>query len=336
MQETYGRDLDLNLLRVFVVVANAGSVTRAAASLYLTQPAVSAALRRLSDTVGAPLFVRNGRGLALSQRGERLLQAAQPLLEKLVTATLAPARFDPKTSERTLRIGLSDAMGDWLLAPLLRRLADEAPHMRVITVPVQFRTVGEALASRAADLAITVADELPASIRRQQLLHGGFVCLYDPRHGRLGKRLSERDYFAREHVIVSYNGDLRGIVEDLLHKQRNVRCAVSSFSHIGAIVEGSALLATVPVLVVRHILALRPALRTAELPFAMEGTPVEMLWPAAIDDDDAYLFLREQLVKLAEPLLATTSPPRRSRGPGKPPRDRVAQRGGGPAAPPRD
>ena len=63
MNENYDKDLDLNLLRVFVVVADAGSVTTAADRLYLTQPAVSAALKRLASTVGAPLFVRAGRGI---------------------------------------------------------------------------------------------------------------------------------------------------------------------------------------------------------------------------------------------------------------------------------
>ena len=61
MHGIYEKDLDLNLLRVFVVVAEAGSVTEAASRLYLTQPAVSAALKRLTSTVGAPLFVRAGR-----------------------------------------------------------------------------------------------------------------------------------------------------------------------------------------------------------------------------------------------------------------------------------
>lgn len=69
MPTVYGRDLDLNLLRVFAVVAEAGSVTEAAGRLYLTQPAVSAALRRLTATLGAPLFVRRGRSLVLSSRG---------------------------------------------------------------------------------------------------------------------------------------------------------------------------------------------------------------------------------------------------------------------------
>src|SRR5882724_7585543 len=102
MRENYGRDLDLNLLRVFVVVAEQRSVTAAAARLYLTQPAVSAALRRLTQALGAPLFARQGRGLALTARGEQLLARSRGHLVGLVEAALDPEAFDPRTSERTL------------------------------------------------------------------------------------------------------------------------------------------------------------------------------------------------------------------------------------------
>src|ERR1700759_4756013 len=98
MRANYARDLDLNLLRVFVVVAEQRSVTQAAARLYLTQPAVSAALRRLTPAVGAPLFVRQGRGLALTARGEQLLARSQVHLTALIDAALSPAELDLKTS----------------------------------------------------------------------------------------------------------------------------------------------------------------------------------------------------------------------------------------------
>src|SRR5688572_22664606 len=135
MPKVYGRDLDLNLLRVFAVVAECGSVTEAASRLYLTQPAVSAALRRLTSTVGAPLFSRSGRGLVLTSRGERLRGALHPHLQALVDAALAPPEFDPGTSTRTLRLGLSDTAEVWLLPPLLRVLEREAPRMRVVSLP---------------------------------------------------------------------------------------------------------------------------------------------------------------------------------------------------------
>ena len=298
MQENYGRDLDLNLLRVFAVVADTGSVTVAASRLYLTQPAVSAALRRLTTAVGAPLFVRQGRGLALTSRGERLRASLRPHLQALVDAALGDADFDPATSERTLRIGLSDAAELWLLPELLRVLAREAPRMRVIAVPVQFRTVAAALAT-GLDAALTVADELPATIRRQEVFRGGFVCLFDPRHVKV-RRLRERDYFAHDHVIVSYNGDLRGVVEDMLRKQRRVRCSVPSFASVGALVDGSALIATVPAIVAKHIRTVRPHLRTAALPFQLGTAPAELLWPATSDDDAPGQFVRAKIIEIAK------------------------------------
>jgi LysR family transcriptional regulator, mexEF-oprN operon transcriptional activator len=304
----FGRDLDLNLLRVFAVVAETGAVTEAAKRLYLTQSAVSAALRRLTTAVGAPLFLRSGRGIALTSRGQRLRAGLAAHLGPLVDAALAPATFDPATAERTLRLGLSDSAELWGLPPLLRVLEREAPRIRIIAVPVQFRTVGAELAAGLA-AAITVADELPATIRRERLFYGGFTCLYDPRHAKL-RALTEAEYFARDHVIVSYNGDLRGIVEDLYGKARKVRCSVSSFAHIGAIVDGTAMLATVPELVAVKAVATRPHLRTKRLPSSIkiEGSHAELLWPAATDDDEPCKFVRAKIREIAKAVPGTKRP----------------------------
>lgn len=299
MNPAYERDLDLNLLRVFVVVAEAGSVTGAAQRLYLTQPAVSAALRRLSDAVGAPLFARAGRGLVLTGRGQRLLDLARPHLAALVEAATRATPFELRRAERVVHLGLSDSAEQWLLRPLLARLLAEAPGLKLVVHPVQFRTVGLALANAAVDLAVTVADELPAGVRRAPLFRGGFVALYDPRRRPRG-RLTLPVYLAAQHVIVSYNGDLRGVVEDLLGLRRDVRLSVPSFHGVGPAVDGSPLVATVPVLVAQDILQFYPHLVTAPLPFAVESTAMELLWRAAVDDDPAIDWVRRQISELGQ------------------------------------
>jgi LysR family transcriptional activator of mexEF-oprN operon len=298
MPGVYGRDLDLNLLRVFAVVAETGSVTDAASRLYLTQPAVSAALRRLATTIGAPLFVRRGRGLALTARGTRLQAAIRPHLQELIDAALAPGPFDAATTERTFRLGLSDSAELWLLPRLLRILEREAPGMRIISVPVQFRTVAAALAT-GLDAAVTVADELPSTIRRERLFSGGFVALFDPRQLPI-KRLTEEAYFAADHVIVSYNSDLRGIVEDLLQRRRRIRCSVSSFANIGSIVEDSRLIATIPEMIATQIRVVRPRLRALPLPFKLSGAWSELLWPVTTEDDEACKFMRARIAQVAQ------------------------------------
>jgi LysR family transcriptional regulator, mexEF-oprN operon transcriptional activator len=297
MQGSYGRDFDLNLLRVFAVVADAGSVTEAAKRLYLTQPAVSAALARLTNALETPLFVRKGRGLVLSARGQLLRKDIGPHLGALVDAALAPSVFDPKTSTRTFRIGLSDTAEVWLLPSLLHVLGEQAPKMRIVVTRVQFRTV-EAELGRGLDAAVTVADELPASFQRTSLLVGSFVCLYDPRHAKF-RRLDSATYFAHHHVVVSYNGDLRGIVEDMVPTQRDVRCSVDSFANLGAIVEGGALLATVPTTVARQIMDVRPHLRTAALPFKLGSGSTDLIWDVTTADDEACRFMRERIQQIA-------------------------------------
>ena len=165
---------------------------------------------------------------------------------------------------------------------------------------ISFRSANEALATRRIDLAITVADDLPASVARKSLVKSHFVCLFDPRFVRLGARPSESEYLAQDHVIVSYNGDLRGIVEEAFGRERRVKCSVEGFSSIGAIVDGSRLVATVPVVIAPQILELRPHLRTAAIPFPHEPGSIDLLWPTALDADPACRFVRDAIFSIAE------------------------------------
>jgi len=300
MNTVPARDLDLNLLPVLVAVADTGSVTAAAARLYLTQSAISAALGRLKSVIGESLVIRHGRGVVLTERGARLVAEARPHLDAIVQAALLPARFDPKTTDRTLRLGLADIFDEWLLPALLRLLEDEAPQMRLVCRPIQFRTVNEALATRRIDIAVTVADELPASVARRSLVQSHFVCLFDPRFVRMRARPTEREYLSQDHVIVSYNGDLRGIVEETFGRERRVRCSVESFSSIGAIVDGGRLVATIPVIIAPQILQLRPHLRVSSIPFPHEPGSIDLLWPRALDVDPACRFLREAIIRIVD------------------------------------
>ncbi|MBK7538545.1 MAG: LysR family transcriptional regulator [Myxococcales bacterium] len=295
MLASYGRDLDLNLLRVFVAVADAGSVTGAASRLYLTQPAVSAALRRLTTAVGAPLLVRQGRGVVLSRRGERMLAEVRPHLQALLAAALAPPRFCAADSTHVVRLGMADSVESWLLPALLGELAKRAPAMTVVVVPVQFRTVAEALTTGKVEVAVSVVDEVPATVMSERLFSGSFVCLYDPRRVRLPRPLTVERYFAQDHVIVSYNADLRGIVEDVTGRTRRVRCALASFGSLGEVLDGSGLLATVPAAVAERLRKTRPHLRVVGLPFELPATPISLLWPAAMDGDEACGFVRQVL-----------------------------------------
>jgi LysR family transcriptional activator of mexEF-oprN operon len=125
------------------------------------------------------------------------------------------------------------------------------------------------------------------------------VCLIDPEHTKL-RHLREEDYFARDHVVVSYNADLRGIVEDMLHKQRRVRLSVPSFAKLGSLIAGTSLLATVPEHVAKYLRKVHPHLKTLPLPFKLPSGGSELLWPSTSDDDEPGRFLRDRIVAIAQ------------------------------------
>jgi LysR family transcriptional activator of mexEF-oprN operon len=307
INDSYARDLDLNLLRVFAVVAEEGSLTRAASRLYVTQPAISASIRRLTAFVGAKLITRQGHGVVPTTRGTELLSAARAHLQPLVAATTASPLFDPKRSTATIRVGLADCLEAVLLPTLLSQLRIEAPHMPIVVVGVQFRTVEEMLLSRKIDFAVTVADDLPRSIHRQSLGRRqsgrhAFVCLYDPRFAELATPVTEREYFQQDHVVVSYAGDVRGIVEDSMGKSRTVRVSVPAFGYVADVVDGSSLVATVPHHFARHVIRTRPHLRTSPLPFALESVGLELLWSRVTDSDAATRFVRGLVANIVEGL----------------------------------
>ncbi|MFF7979583.1 LysR family transcriptional regulator [Streptomyces sp. NPDC007901] len=94
--------MDLALLRTFVTVHRAGSFTRAAALLGLSQPAVTSQIRTLEKQLGRPLFLRQARGVTPTTIGDELAHKAAPHLDALVE--IAERGLDDDSSVRTLHL----------------------------------------------------------------------------------------------------------------------------------------------------------------------------------------------------------------------------------------
>ena len=123
------RDLPpLNALRAFEAVARLDSVSRAAEELHVTHGAVSRQLRVLEQALVAPLFVRAGRGLALTAAGRRLHAAAEDALRPLRSAW-AELRRGPEQAPLVLGCPGS-LLARWMI-PRLDRLAQECPGLQL-------------------------------------------------------------------------------------------------------------------------------------------------------------------------------------------------------------
>jgi len=161
MNEIHFRALDLNLFRVLLALLERRSVSGAAADLALTPSAVSHALGRLRAALGDPLFERRGGVLAPTAYALDVGRRAAPALEQLRSAT-ERMDFDPLSSERHFVLSGGAYSAAVLLPPLLQRLRDAAPRVRIRFLPIQSDFL-EAVEQGRVDIAFNVA---PAASKR--------------------------------------------------------------------------------------------------------------------------------------------------------------------------
>lgn len=122
--------MDLHQLKTFVAVAREGSITRASGLLHLSQPAVSAHIKAMEDTLGLSLFERTPRGMSLTPDGQRLLAKAEQTLaahqELMAEATRTKGELTGK-----LRLGAGSNSNHEAIGRLLTVLAERCPGVEV-------------------------------------------------------------------------------------------------------------------------------------------------------------------------------------------------------------
>ncbi len=148
--------MDLALLRTFVTVHRAGSFTRAAALLGLSQPAVTSQIRTLERQLGRPLFLRQARGVTPTSIGDELAHKTAPHLDALVE--IAESGLTDDSSLRTLHLAGPPEFTAERALPSLSRLTGE--DGRAFALRASFGNAEETLEGLAAghhDLAIGTA-----------------------------------------------------------------------------------------------------------------------------------------------------------------------------------
>lgn len=146
--------MDLSLLRTFVTVHRAGSFTRAAALLGLSQPAVTSQIRALERQLGRPLFLRRARGVTPTTVGDELAHRAAPHLDALVD--IVEAGLDEESGTRTLHLAGPPEFTSVRALPALTPLISQGLALRS-TFVTNAEDMWEGLAAGHHDLAITTA-----------------------------------------------------------------------------------------------------------------------------------------------------------------------------------
>lgn len=283
--------IDLNLLTVLAALIRERHVSRAAQKLNLGQPAVSHALRRLRALTGDPLLVRHGRTMEPTPRALSLMQGLEPALEQIERTLRSQIGFEPAKARPEFRLGLTDDLQIAVLPALLRILRSEVPNGRLLALTVSYRDAMRHLDEGRVSAVLGYVTDLPAAAKMRRV---GTVRYAVLSAGPAEADLSLAEYCARPHVLVTFAGDLRGVIDDALDNlgcQREVIFSVPQFGSLPAVLAGTDLLATVPAYAARALAALA-GLRVSPLPFEAPTYPITLAWRAVADQDPSEAWLR--------------------------------------------
>lgn len=303
------RNLDLNLLRVFDAVMAERSLTRAAARLAMTQPAVSHALKRLREALGEELFVRQAFGMKPTSRAEGMWPEVQLVLQRL-QALLAPGEFQPETQDYTFRIAMADATAALLLPPLVAQLEEARALANVHVLPLTTRDPRALLDQGEVDFAVGYfpgavaalrAQGAQSVIRQHRLYDSEYVCVMRRGHPLAQRALDLDAFCAAHHLLVSFSGRPHGFVDEALtaiSRSRRIVLTVNQFFTAGRVVTQSDLLTVLPSSFVEAT-GFEEQLIERPLPVPLAKVHVDMLWHLRSESRSAQQWMRERLIEAA-------------------------------------
>ncbi len=266
---------------------NLRHVSRAAARLGLSQPAMSSALDRCRQLFGDTLLER-GRGVMRPTPKAEALRAPLKALLGQVEAVLDPPAVDLRSVVRVVRIVMADHPAIAVVGALHRRLTESAPGIDLVVQPWAGAAAAlDLLARGAADLAVSVFPALDPAFRRRDLLMERYVVLMRRGHPA-ARRFDLARWLRYPHIVVSGRGDTHGALDEVLARdglRRRVGLVVPSFLMVPPLVAGSDLIAMLP----RHCLPDGAAggFVVRDPPLAVDGFPLHLAWHVRCDRDPA-------------------------------------------------
>jgi DNA-binding transcriptional LysR family regulator len=169
-------NVTLSQILAFERVVRLGTVHAAAEDLGLSQPAVSQRIRELEQTLGAKLFLRNGRRITVSADGTAMLAYADQLLKTTDELVLRLRSHDPLKG--VLRLGLSETFALVCLTALLEGLGLQYPSLKTSLHIGDTNAVSDLLNEQKLDLAVISDPSVADHVRREPLginQHGWFA-----------------------------------------------------------------------------------------------------------------------------------------------------------------
>jgi DNA-binding transcriptional LysR family regulator len=292
----YEGEPDLHHLQVLDVLLREHSLTRAARTLNVTQPALSKTLARLRRYFDDPLFVRVSLRMEPTPKALQLQAPVRAILERMQSLRSEHVSFDPQTSNRTFNFCVVDAGLIKLLPPLVDRLLEEAPNVRLRVLQLEAQHLEPWLESGKLDFAMGSFPSLTKGIRRQPLWVERYVSVARRSHPRLGSEPTLRAFAAEKHVLVSIagSGHAHQVMERALEAvipPANIICRIPMFIGAAIVAKHTNAVATLP-LSVATVLAEDLDLQMITPPLKLPKIDIYQYWHDRLHRDPANQWIR--------------------------------------------
>jgi DNA-binding transcriptional LysR family regulator len=291
---------DLNLLTALDALLETNSVTAAADLMHVSPPAMSRTLGRLRRALGDPILVRAGRQLTPTPFADSLRTRVRTAVAEAAELLRPAGTVELESLQRTFTIRGNEQVPAIFAAPLLRRIADEAPQVTLRFVPEGDENIDD-LRSGRVDLDIGSQHGLPPDIIRADLFTDTIVAVVAKGHRLTHGPVTPARLAGEGHISMSRRGRTRGPLDEALAARgltRRVAVVVPTPAAALAIAAETDLVAILPS-VAASISPLQPSLAQLRLPVPVPSFAAAMIWHRHLDVDPAHRWLREQVRAVA-------------------------------------
>jgi len=286
--------LDLYDLLLLKEIRAARSVTGAVPQVGLSQPAISIRLGHLRQHFGDPLFVRTSGGLMATPFLDSLMGDIEHAIKLLNPEESSRRAFDPATSTRRFRLGLSHIAQMVMLPEVLGQLKSLGPGLQVDSIDLD-GTTASLLESGQLDLAIGYTFELHNGFFQQRLFAENYSCIVRRNQPRIGDTLTKKQFHDEEHLALVAPATGHSLLDKVLEErgvQRRITARVSSYLGLEQILVSTDLLAVVPSRLART-LAYGDRIKILGLPFPSPTYEVRQYWHERYHYDSGNSWLRK-------------------------------------------
>ena len=281
--------IDLSLIKVFIIIYETKNISHAALKLNLSQPSVTYNLNRLRKFLNDPLFERDKFGVKPTKLAQSLYPSFYQAIAEIESAITASKKFNPETSSRVFRLGLSDLGEIALLPTLIQFLSKEAPYIRIEIEEIHSNKVEEWLVDGFLDVAVFNSSyTVMPKIESRNLFEERYMCIVHKQHPRVQDHLSLGQYLQEKHAAIKSSTGHMEIDQGLkeLGLKRNIMLELPHFSVLQDVVTNSELLVSLPSRAAK-VYERNSNVNVFELPFAVKPFNVSANWYNHHDDLEA-------------------------------------------------